>query len=363
MRRLFLFAFYACLLSAVLPAQSRTLAQPAQGQPDRAYLSDPKYNSILEAARQSEHKHQYNDALDGYKKASKIAGGTSYTCLQKIYELEYQTSDFKAALKTTDQMQSLAVTPREKSLAAGERGAALLSQAGDKPKPAQLDAAHEAFQMALAANAENNSARFHDACVLARMGKTDDAGKQFARCADAASPSDPMRVRARHFAENPLLSLEKMAPAFEVTALDGSRFNLDTMQGHVVLIDFWATWCGPCNRELPHLKQITREFADQPLVVISISSDKDEAKWKDFVAKHEMTWVQYRDSDGAIGRNFGVQLIPSYFVVGSDGVMTTQRMGSDSDVEGRIRKLLKQAREDKLQKAVLKDSPGQISGT
>ena len=120
------------------------------------------------------------------------------------------------------------------------------------------------------------------------------------------------------------------------------------MQGHVVLIDFWATWCGPCNRELPHLKKITQEFAGQPLIVISISSDKNEATWKEFVAKHEMTWVQYRDSDGAIGRNFGVQYIPSYFVVGSDGVMTSQRMGSDSDVEGRIRKLLKQVHEDRL---------------
>jgi thiol-disulfide isomerase/thioredoxin len=137
-----------------------------------------------------------------------------------------------------------------------------------------------------------------------------------------------------------------MAPAFEVTTLDGTKFNLDDMQGRVVLIDFWATWCGPCNEELPHLAKLVKKFAGQPLVVISISVDKDEAKWKQFVTQHEMTWIQYRDADGSIARSFGNQLIPSYYMIGSDGVMLqTQRMGADDDVEGRIKKMLKQAAE------------------
>ena len=77
-----------------------------------------------------------------------------------------------------------------------------------------------------------------------------------------------------HFAENPELSTHKMAPAFTVTALDGSKFKLDEMGGRVVLIDFWATWCGPCNEELPQMKKIAKEFAGQPLVIISVSWDR-----------------------------------------------------------------------------------------
>ena len=131
-----------------------------------------------------------------------------------------------------------------------------------------------------------------------------------------------------------------MAPAFEVTALDGSRFNLDNMGGRVVLIDFWATWCGPCNEELPSMKKIAKDFAGQPLLVISISWDADEAKWKDFIAKNEMTWLQYRDADHKLSDRFGINAIPHYFTIDSDGVLTAEVLGSGNDVEAKLKKLV-----------------------
>ena len=71
--------------------------------------------------------------------------------------------------------------------------------------------------------------------------------------------------------------------------------SMDSLAGKVVLIDFWALWCGPCREALPHIRKIAQKFEGQPLVVVSISLDSDEAKWKDFVAKNGMTWLQYRD--------------------------------------------------------------------
>jgi thiol-disulfide isomerase/thioredoxin len=330
------------------PAAGASAAAPAAAAPAKpAYLSDPKFVAVFTAAKELEHKRQYDFAIDDYKKANKIAGGACSGCLDKAFALQIGLHNFKDALATADQMAAIAVSPIEKSIAAGDRGRALLAQAGDKPKPGQLDAAHQAFQQAMTEYPKNNAARYHDACVLARMGKDDEASKEFADCAAMEKPGELMAVRARHFAEDPKLSLNQMAPPFQVTTLDGAKFNLDDMQGRVVLIDFWATWCGPCNEELPHLAKIVKEFSAQPLVVISISVDKDEEKWKDFVAKHQMTWVQYRDKDGSISRNFGNQLIPSYYMIGSDGVMVqTNRMGADADVEGRLKKLLKQAHEE-----------------
>ena len=177
------------------------------------------------------------------------------------------------------------------------------------------------------------------------MGQLDQAASEFSTCASSAGPTDPLRIRARHFAENPSLSLAKMAPGFEITANDGSRFNLDNMGGRVVLIDFWATWCGPCNAELPHMKKIAKEFANDPLVIISISWDNNADKWKEFIAKNEMTWVQYRDADHKLSEQFGVNAIPHYFTIDSDGVLTAEMLGEGSDVEGKLKKLLKRARE------------------
>jgi thiol-disulfide isomerase/thioredoxin len=330
------------------PAANKLSAiQPKAAAIPAAYESDPKFMKAMEEAKQAKRTHQYVFAVDDYKKADKIAGGACKKCLESVYDLQLGLGSFKDAVATAAQLETLAASPRDKSIAEAERGEALLRQGGDKPKVAQLEAAHAVLQSALTDFPKNLSARWSDACVLAKMGKTDEASKEFSTCAASASPTDPLRMRAQHFAENPALSLSKMAPAFEVTALDGSRFNLDAMGGRVVLIDFWATWCGPCNEELPHMQKIAKEFAGQPLVIISVSWDSDEAKWKDFIHKHEMTWVQYRDAGHTLSERFGVQAIPHYFTIDSDGVLTAEMLGSGSDVEGKLKKLIKRANEAK----------------
>ena len=337
-------------LSLIAPAQT-TSSQPAAGSVNTyappAYESDPKYIAAIADARTLVRKKEFSFARDGYAKANKIAGGSCVSCLEMMAQLDAGTHRWKDAISEAQQLQALATSPREKSIADARYGQILVDQAGEKPKPEQLQAAHTAFQAALTEFPRNNSARWSDGCVLARMGKEDDAKQQFTACAQAASATDPMRIRAVHFAENPSLSLHKMAPAFEITALDGSRFNLDNMGGKVVLIDFWATWCGPCNEELPNIKKVAKEFANEPFVLISISWDSDEAKWKDFINKHEMTWMQYRDTDHKLSNEFGINAIPHYFTIDSDGVLTAEILGSGNDVEGKIRKLIKRAKESK----------------
>jgi len=137
-----------------------------------------------------------------------------------------------------------------------------------------------------------------------------------------------------------------MAPPFAVTTLDGKRLSLDDLQGKVVLIDFWATWCGPCRAALPHVREIAKKFNGQPLVVLSVSLDKDETQWKEFVAKNEMTWPQYCDHGftGPIAKAFGVQAIPNTFTIDADGVLQDEHIG-DASIEGKLKKLVKRAQE------------------
>jgi thiol-disulfide isomerase/thioredoxin len=138
----------------------------------------------------------------------------------------------------------------------------------------------------------------------------------------------------------------KMAPPFSVTSLDGQHVSLDRLQGKVVLIDFWATWCGPCREALPHIRDIARKFQGQPLVILSVSLDSDEVKWKDFVAKNDMTWLQYRDCgwDGPLAKLFGVREIPHTFTIDPDGILEEEHVG-DASIEGRLKKLCARARE------------------
>ncbi len=335
------------LCAKALPGQtsqaSTSASQPAS-VPVGTALS-PKVEAALKEARQLEAHHQFAFAADGYRKANKLAGGQCADCLRDEFNAELKAGSFKDAGNTATLMEAMASTPSSRALAEYRHAEAVYAGAGDKPKAEKLEAAHGLLQEALGKAPKMPAALFLDGKILAQLGRMDDARTQFTQCVSCVNPKDPARLRAEHFAENPELALHKMAPPFEVTALDGSRFNLDAMGGRVVLIDFWATWCGPCNAELPHMRQIAHDFAGQPLVILSVSWDADEAKWKEFIAKNGMTWTQYRDADHKLSNQFGINAIPHYFTIDSDGVLTAEMLGSGADVEGKLKKLLAKARE------------------
>jgi thiol-disulfide isomerase/thioredoxin len=157
---------------------------------------------------------------------------------------------------------------------------------------------------------------------------------------------DPDRQRALRYISQPELARARMAPAFAVTTLDGQRVSLDDLKGKVVLIDFWATWCAPCREALPHMRDIAKKFEGQPLIVLSVSLDNDAQKWKDFIAKNGMTWLQYRDGGftGSVSRLFAVEAIPHTFTIDADGVLQDEHIG-DASIEGKLKKLVGRARE------------------
>jgi thiol-disulfide isomerase/thioredoxin len=319
-----------------------------QAQAPADYQANPKFQSSLTEARQLVKQRQFDFAIDAYKKANKISQGKDAACLRDLFALQLKVGKYKDAAETASSLQAIASTPLAKSHAESNHGYALYLQAGDKNKTDLLNAADASLKAAIADDPHNATALYVDGQVLTRLGQIDAARSQFKACLDCISPQDPSYLRAQHFAEDPALSLHKMAPAFTVTALDGSKFNLDAMNGRVVLIDFWATWCGPCNAELPHMKKIAKEFAGDPLVIISVSWDSDETKWKNFIAKNEMTWIQYRDADHSLSKQFSVESIPHYFTIDSDGVLTAEMLGSGSDVEGKLKKLIAKAKSSAL---------------
>lgn len=178
------------------------------------------------------------------------------------------------------------------------------------------------------------------------MHQDEEAKAQFNKFLKMASSENPSRQRALRFLEQPELARARMAPPFSVTTADGERISMDDLQGKVVLLDFWATWCVPCREALPHIKQVAKKFQGEPLVVLSISLDTDEQKWKDFITKNEMTWPQYRDGSfaGPISRMFSVTAIPHTFTVDADGVLQDEHIG-DASMEGKLKKLIARARE------------------
>jgi peroxiredoxin len=94
------------------------------------------------------------------------------------------------------------------------------------------------------------------------------------------------------------------------------------------------------------MQKIAKKFEGEPLVVLSVSLDQDEQKWKDFIAKNGMTWPQYLDGGftGPVSRLFAVNAIPHTFTIDADGVLQDEQIG-DSSVEGKLKKLIARAKE------------------
>ena len=113
------------------------------------------------------------------------------------------------------------------------------------------------------------------------------------------------------------------APEFTLYDLDGQPVSLSQFKGQVVLLDFWASWCGPCIGDLPDLLRIKKKAADKPLVFLNLSLDTDETAWREAVDKHGIEGVHVRaDGWGAdVAKSYQVNSLPSYYLVDSQGLI------------------------------------------
>jgi thiol-disulfide isomerase/thioredoxin len=142
----------------------------------------------------------------------------------------------------------------------------------------------------------------------------------------------------------PAGSKVRLAPNFRITTLDGSTLTREGLSGKVVLIDFWATWCEPCVRALPRIREIAGKFEGQPFIVIGINLDSNDKKLRQFIANNEVNWPQYREGwfHGPMKKLFAVHRIPATFTIDADGVLEDQHVG-DADIEGKLKKLIARA--------------------
>jgi peroxiredoxin len=113
-------------------------------------------------------------------------------------------------------------------------------------------------------------------------------------------------------------------PDFEEKDLEGKPLSVANYKGKVVLIDFWATWCGPCVGELPNVLKAYEKYHGKGFEIIGISLDSDEQKLKNFIKDRKMTWRQYFDGKGwgnKLAGKYGVNSIPATYLLNGEGVI------------------------------------------
>ena len=315
------------------------------GQDQAGGPTNEKAQKTFKEGQELEQKHNILWALEAFKKADKQDGRHCVACQEKMVKYGIALRDWKTAEMAAGELAAEAQGDKKIALAHYRIGQVMLNEGADKHKDELFIRAHEELTKALAAYTEFPDAIYLDGLALARLKQDDAARARFEQYVKMRPEGDLARQRALRYLSQPDLARARMAPAFAVTTAEGKRISLDDLQGKVVLLDFWATWCAPCRAALPHIKDLARKFQGQPLVILSVSLDGDQQKWKEFIAKNEMVWPQYCDGGftGVIARLFDVKAIPHTFTIDADGVLQDEQIGDAS--EGKIKKLLARAQE------------------
>ena len=148
-----------------------------------------------------------------------------------------------------------------------------------------------------------------------------------------ANPEIVEMAKGRQAAVKAMAELKSKPLDLKFTALDGTEFDLGKLRGKVVLVDFWATWCGPCMAEMPSVVSTFQKLHGKGFEVVGISLDEDEAALRRVLKSKKISWPQFFDGRGwenEFARRFHIDGLPTMWLINKDGMIV------DTDISGHI---------------------------
>lgn len=136
------------------------------------------------------------------------------------------------------------------------------------------------------------------------------------------------------------------APDFVLPSTDGPNVRLSEYRGEIVMLAFWASWCGACGAELERFAQVRDRYRDAGVALLAVSLDRDARDASDSARAMHAAYPVLHDADGEVGREYGVDSMPALVLIDRDGVVRdvfeTLRRGRDEPYLARLRELLRE---------------------
>lgn len=132
-------------------------------------------------------------------------------------------------------------------------------------------------------------------------------------------------------------------PSFSARSLDGdTTLALSSYRGKVVYLDFWASWCGPCQTAMPLVEQLRKEFPSDQFQVIAVNLDENPEKAKAFLAKHQIGYPSVSDPQGNLPKSFGLKTMPTSYLIDRAGVVRYVHPGFRASDIDELRKKIRE---------------------
>lgn len=286
--------------------------------------ADPAYQQQILAGHNALAAGKYKEAIDIFKKLNKQHKNSCTACYMEMATAYMRMADFENVITSCDRALAVADNDAMKATAHSFKGSAILSRGSDNNKT--LKDAENEYRAAIALDRNEPVFHFNLATALLRQSRDEEAKAELEKCL-ALHPTQSIADQANRLMENPRLARENVAPEFHLTTLQGRDLSLRQLRGNIVVLDFWATWCPPCRASVPELRDLARKYANAKVVLISVSADKDEKAWREFVAKKNMDWPQYRDGNDTVISSFAVHAFPTYMVIDGEGIIKQRITG------------------------------------
>jgi TonB family protein len=279
-------------------------------------------------------RHDYVKAMDCYEKADKLSHHACPECLFREIQVYKKAGDFNLALDCAKKAEKESGDNKIEESHALMMRATLLAATTSKPKDKKLVEAVSDTREAITLDPQDNIAHFNLGVLLIKQ-EQDADGIAELKTYLASNNVDPKTAKdARDDIADPRRAREPYAPDFSFTTLEKEQVSLASVRGKAVLLDFWASWCGPCRESMPTIAMLQKNFAKKDVQIIGISADDDENAWRTFVAAHHMVWSEYLDSDQHVQQAFMVDSYPTYIVLDRNGVIRFRQSGFAEGMSG-----------------------------
>jgi peroxiredoxin len=294
----------------------------------RSQGNEDTFESELRKGQELLRRHRFEDALKIFKHANEMRNKQSAECFYGMAQAYQGLEAYKNVAESCDKVIEFSGGDTKiQAQAYNLKGIALQTQAGGKDQK-KLQEAEAVFRQGLALGTDLATLRFNLGYVLLQENRDPEGLVELRKYVELAPDGAESKI-AQRMIENPRRAREAYAPDFSVTTSEGEYISLDDLHGKVVLLDFWGTWCPPCVDSVPELRDLHKRYAkESSFVMISVSSDGIEEKWRQFIAKNQMTWPQYLDRERKVQRAFEVQKFPSYVVIDSEGIIRYRSYGA-----------------------------------